>query len=552
MAQLTLLATPVERFALRPYQQDFLAELYQALREGKLKIACVAPTGSGKTVLMAQIAEHAVQRGRRVLILVHLDVLVGQTFEKMRAFGLHHDTGFIKAGWPEARDAQIQIGSVQTMGRRRWWRDHPFDVILFDEAHTTLFSRVGQALRYETHPDSIMLGFTATPYRLGKAQPQLGDHLDHLVSAPTPRRLQDMGMLAPMRYFGLSAGDQADLTGVRTVAGDYSEADLKNACDRPHLVQRIVEEWHRLTPGKRTIAFCVGVDHAHHVAQAFDRSGVPSGVVTGDTPIDERRRLYDALGRGELLVLTSCNVISIGFDEPRVEVGLLLRPTKSLALHHQQIGRVMRIATGKTHGVILDQAGNLLRLGFPEDVDRYALAKAVDTNNGPGECPKKQCPTCNSIINVFETVCPSCGHQFESTAIEIDADLVELEPDSKQAKTEAGQRSRFQTLLKTAFRKGYDPAWASVQFKQKYGLKPKKTWAQGAIFGADPTEADYQAYLTALRTVAQAKHKHENWVLEQFMTEFGKQNGPAMRFVCDAVVYPMLNRVADDLMNRFN
>ncbi|XQQ07677.1 MAG: DEAD/DEAH box helicase [Leptolyngbya sp. IPPAS B-1204] len=224
-----------------------------------------------------------------------------------------------------------------------------------------------------------------------------------------------MGYLAPMQYYGVPSGSEINLSEVRTVAGDYDERDLKNACDRPELVQRIVEEWHRLTPGKRTIAFCVDVEHARHVAEAFKASGVAAAVVDGSTPIKERHQLYQDLGAGWLLVLTSCNVISIGFDEPSVEVGLLLRPTQSRALHYQQVGRLLRISpvTGKTCGIILDQAGNLRRLGFPEDIKEYHLP----TSKEPGTTettPTKQCPHCNRLVWGFVMTCPSCRYVWET------------------------------------------------------------------------------------------------------------------------------------------
>jgi superfamily II DNA or RNA helicase len=512
----------VERFNLRDYQVKFINDTYKAINEGHRAIACVAPTGSGKTVIMAQIGEHIVSQGKRLLILVHLDVLVGQTYDKLKAFGLHYQTGFIKAGWPENREAPVQIGSVQTLGRRRWWVDTAFDVIIYDEAHTTLFTQVGTRIRYETHPDAIHLAFTATPYRLGKKSPQMGDRCTTLVSAPVPAELQQLGQLATMRYFGLPAGDQADLSGVKLVGGDFSEADLKNRCDTDKLVTRIAEEWHRLTPGKRTIAFCVGVEHANHVADAFRRSGVTAATVTGDTPIDERNQLYRALGRGDLLVLTSCNVISIGFDEPSVEVGLLLRPTTSLALHHQQIGRVMRLSPGKDFGIILDQAGNLLRLGMPEDVTAYDLATA-QKSDGPGEVPKKQCPECWSIINVFESICPNCTHQFPAPEpTEVDAELIEYTRDKR------GRRA-YQSLLRKAYRKGYDPTWAAVQYHSQTGKRPDRFWAIGAIFGNTPTMVDKDSYYAAMTAIAERKFTAADkrtisgWVIAQFITEFGRQ-----------------------------
>ena len=514
---------PVERFNLRDYQVAFINEVYQAIREDHRSIACVAPTGAGKTVIMAQIAEHVVSRGKTLLVLVHLDVLVGQTYEKMKSFGLHHSTGFIKAGWTEDRGAPVQIGSVQTLGRRRWWESSRFDVVIYDEAHTTLFTQVGTKIRHTTHPEAIHLAFTATPYRLGKRTPQMGDRCSTLVSAPTPAKLQDMGQLATMRYFGLPP---VDLAGVKMIGGDFSEADLKNRCDNPVLIERIVEEWERLTPGKRTIAFCVGVDHAHHVAQAFQDAGVAAGVVTGDTPIDERTRLYRALRDGTLTVLTSCNVISIGFDEPSVEVGLLLRPTTSLALHHQQIGRVMRVSPGKECGIILDQAGNILRLGTPEDIESYELQTADKTDRPPTEPVKKACPTCLSIVSVFETVCPTCGHVFpvkEPTIV--DADLVEYAP---RTAVEKRSERTYRSLLRKAFHKGFDPTWAAIQYQKNTGERPAKTWSRGAIFGDNPTNEDIRTYHTALYAIAARKfHSVENvstvkgWILNHLVSEFG-------------------------------
>ncbi|NJN86484.1 MAG: DEAD/DEAH box helicase family protein, partial [Leptolyngbyaceae cyanobacterium SL_7_1] len=339
---------------LRPYQVNLIKDLYAKLGEGHQRVAVIAGTGAGKTVIAGQICAHAESRGRRLLFLVHLDVLVGQTYDKMQAFGLH--CGFIKAGWREDPTAPIQIASIQTMMKRSWWRQWHADVVLYDEGHTTIFSQVGQTLLYKTHPQAIHLALTATPYRLGKEQ--LGDHMDTLVASPVPSEIQRMGFLAPMKYYGMPANEQIDLSEVRTVGGDFDERDLKNACDRPELVERIVEEWFRLAPDRRTIAFCVDVEHARHVADAFRSAGIAAGVVDGSTSLKDRQRLYTDLRDGNLVVLTSCNVISIGFDEPSVEVGLLLRPTQSRALHFQQIGRVMRIspATGKTHGIILDQA----------------------------------------------------------------------------------------------------------------------------------------------------------------------------------------------------
>jgi hypothetical protein len=168
------------------------------------------------------------------MFLVHLDVLVGQTYEKMKSFGLH--CGFIKAGWEENREAPIQIASIQTMAKRRWWKQWPADVVFYDEGHITLFSQVGKSV-LKTFPNAVHLVMTATPERLGKEQ--LGDYMDTLVASPVPSDLQHMGYLAPMKYYSMPPDGVANLKDVKTVGGDYDEAGLKNACDRPELIEKL-------------------------------------------------------------------------------------------------------------------------------------------------------------------------------------------------------------------------------------------------------------------------------------------------------------------------
>ncbi|MFM7424171.1 MAG: DEAD/DEAH box helicase [Elainella sp.] len=511
--------SPPQPPTLRPYQAQIVRDLYTKLGQGYRRVAIIAGTGAGKTVIGGKICADTAARGLRLMFLVHLDVLVGQTYEKMQAFGLR--CGFIKAGWQEDPQAPIQIASIQTMEKRDWWRDWKAHVVFFDEGHQTVFSRIGQEIIYETHPKSVHLAMTATPYRLGREQ--LGDHMQTYVATPVPSELQRMGYLAPMQYYGVPSDSQIDLDGVRTKAGDYDERDLKNACDRPELVQRIVEEWHRLTPGKRTIAFCVDVEHARHVAEAFKASGVSAAVVDGTTPIKERHQLYRDLGAGWLLVLTSCNVISIGFDEPSVEVGLLLRPTQSRALHYQQIGRLLRISpsTGKTGGIILDQANNLKRLGFPEDIQEYRLPSRSDTGSSE-VTPNKQCPLCNRLLWGFVMVCPGCGHRWE-TEIQVQTeDLVEVYSEEVLRQIERRKMYEFYRVQRQkSFQEGAAPNWTKRVFFEKFNCFPEDSWSLGAIFGDAPTMDDRHAYRDYLTRIAQQSGKSISWVIEEFQQEFG-------------------------------
>ena len=506
---------------LRPYQVELINNLYRKLNEGYKKIAIIAGTGAGKTVISGQICAHAESAGKRLMFLVHLDVLVGQTYAKMKSFGLH--CGFIKAGWEEDRDAPIQIASVQTMAQRKWWRTWPADVIFYDEAHTTLFSRVGKSVLHKTHPQAVHLAMTATPERLGKDQ--LGEHLETLVASPVPSELQAMGFLSQMKYFSMPPDGVADLKEVKTVRGDYDEAGLKHACDRPELVSKIVQEWQRLTPGKRTIAFCVDIEHARHVAEAFQQVKIPSDTVEGSTPIKERQRMYADLRDERILVLTSCNVISIGFDEPSVEVGLMLRPTQSSALHFQQIGRVMRISpqTGKQYGIILDQAGNLERLGFPEDIAEYHLPMRKDGSGSGKPPPMKACPQCGRMVYAFFAKCPDCNHQWISERPLNLEDMVEI-----YSREQAHMIKDIPTLIeifhghrRRVFKSGYALTLADHNFFEHTGRSPQANWCRGSLFGNRPTWEQQQAFVNYLHRSARRIGKGADWIMLEFEKEFG-------------------------------
>ncbi len=513
---------------LRPYQIELINDLYRKINEGHKKIAIIAGTGAGKTVISGQICAHAEAAGKRLMFLVHLDVLVGQTYEKMKSFGLH--CGFIKAGWEEDRNAPIQIASVQTMAQRKWWRTWPADVVFYDEAHTTLFSRVGKTVLYKTHPDAVHLAMTATPERLGNDQ--LGEHLDTLVAAPVPSELQAMGFLSQMKYFSMPPDGVANLKEVKTVRGDYDEVGLKNACDRPELVAKIVQEWKRLVPGKRTIAFCVDIEHARHVAEEFRRHGIPADTVEGSTPIKDRQRMYADLREERILVLTSCNVISIGFDEPSVEVGLLLRPTQSSALHIQQIGRVMRISpqTGKAFGVILDQAGNLERLGFPEDIETYTLPLKKDGAGGGKPPPMKACPQCGRMVLSFVVKCPECQHQWLSDRPINLEDMVQI-----YSREQAHTIRDIPTLVeifhghrRRVFKSGYAVTLAERDFFEHTGRTAQENWCLGSIFGQHPTWEQQQFFLEYLHRCARRIGKRGDWIMREFEKEFGQGSWEAI------------------------
>ncbi|MEL4897399.1 DEAD/DEAH box helicase [Crocosphaera sp. Alani8] len=393
---------------LRPYQAQFIKDTYSNIRQGHRRILGVAPTGAGKTIISSQIVSDAVRRGRRVLFVVHRDILVQQTSEKFALFGL--ECGFIKSGWAENKKALVQIASVQTMESRNWWQDWPVEVVILDECHITGFSSLIRQMMVKIHPLAIYLGITATPWRLNPKE-DMNDIFSSLVCAPMPNDLINQGFLVKPSYFG------ADLAGDSTITidsdGDYNDKALAIAYDHPEMIAEGLKHWQRLARGRRTIVFAVNVAHSKHICEAFKGAGIPAAHVDGRTPLKKRRKIYQQLAKGEILVLCSCMALTEGFDVGAVEVAVLWRKTLSRSLYTQMVGRVLRLSpeTGKTDCMVIDLVGNVEKHGFIEDIteDEIQLFKEQKRKR-TSPSPSKNCPPeeggCGAILYGFQMVCP--------------------------------------------------------------------------------------------------------------------------------------------------
>jgi len=319
-----------------------------------------------------------------------------------------------------------------------------------------------------------------------------------------------------------------DLKGVRTVAGDFATDDLVNACNRPEVIEASVREWKRRAEGLRTLTFSISVEHAEAIAAAFNEAGTPAAVVTGETPRPERERLYQKLHDRELLVLSSCMALATGFDLPSAECGLLMRPTKSQALHIQQIGRIARPWDEKAFGLILDQAGNCLRFPYPrlEDIPADLRRQMPQEPMGAGGAgnPVKLCPGCDAVLPNFTQICPHCEHDFRKEVAAHTGPLVELVSKAAAKEKEPPEsrlKQQFHKLRKTAFERGLLPGWAYHRFKEATGLEPKAEWCAGSTF-RKPTPAAMQSYATYLALMADRRGmaNRELFVISEMNKEF--------------------------------
>lgn len=430
--------------SLRPYQSEAVEALREAYRAGARAPLLVLPTGGGKTVIFSHVTAGTASRGKRVLVLAHRRELIRQSAAKLRDAGVPH--GIIAPGHTPTRDA-VQVASVQTLARRLDDPRYPApDLIVIDEAHHAV---AGQwATVCAAYPQARLLGVTATPQRmdgLGLGR-EAGGPFDALVQGPTVAELIDGGYLTPARVF--APAEAPDLSGVRTVRGDYDARALSDAMATPKIVGNAVEHYGRHAPGLPAIVFSPSVAHAEATAEAFRAAGWRAVAASGATEARERDAAIAGLATGAVQVLCSCDLISEGLDVPAVGAVILLRPTKSLGLYLQQVGRGLRPAPGKTHLVVLDHAANTLTHGMPEAEREWSLAgkkrKAKDAVP-----PTRQCPECFAVHSPAPT-CPECGHTYETMAREVEHIEGNLAEVTEEVRARWGKHRPLSAVLREA------------------------------------------------------------------------------------------------------
>lgn len=454
---------------LRPYQEAAVSACLSAFDQDQNPIL-VSPTGSGKTVTGVALS---LKVGARILWVAHRRELIFQAAEAVAEAG--GDAGVILAGEEASPDAPFQVASVQTLARRTL---PPADLLVIDEAHHA--TSKGYKRLIDEYPKR--LGLTATPFRLdGKGLGSAGFRA--IVVAAWCDDLCTAGTLHEPIVF---ASPAPDLTGVHKVAGDYNTHELGEAVRRDvALYGRVIANWQKLAKGRRTVVFAVDIAHATALTQAFADAGVTTEIVTGETPKSVRAGTLARLAAGTTTVVVNVGVLTEGWDLPALECAVIARPTASLCLHLQQIGRIMRACEGKTGAIVLDHAGNVHRHGVVTDRLVYSLDGRVKKAKGVAPC--KECPDCGRTVPAGVHFCPECGYEFEQKdrTSESDDDLTcigaadsfdrrrymwgrFLNAGMSIARWDAAKSGMMWST--NAERKGY--AIATAKFKARYGRFP--------------------------------------------------------------------------------
>ena len=356
---------PRPKPTLRSYRRDDLNKIIDAFNDGYRGLLYQLATGGGKTIIFVDLIRQISDAGECALVLVHRDEIMQQVSESLMALGVQH--GIIAPGYPETAH-RVQVASVFTLVRRlRLLRDYSPQLVVIDEASHCAAETWAKVL--DAAPDADILGVTATPHGLdGKP---LDAFFDKLIVGPPIARLIDDGWLSPVQVF--TPPKSPDLKRVHIRAGDYAIDQVASIMSGTVIVDGAVRDYKRLCPNAPAIAFCVTIEHSKLVADAFRRHGYRAEHLDGGTPRRERRDLIAALANGDVDILTNCGIVSEGLDVPGVEAAILLRPTRSLALYLQMVGRALR--PGKELAYVLDHAGNVTATGYRlhDDAGLYAV-----------------------------------------------------------------------------------------------------------------------------------------------------------------------------------
>ena len=329
---------------LREYQAELIGKIRFAILHGSKSIVSVLGCGGGKSVIQAEIAHSATDKGNRVLFLVHRKELCEQITNTFTAQGVDMD--------------RCSVSMVQTVSRHIDKLPEP-QIIITDEAHHSTANSYKKI--YEAFPDALRLGFTATPCRLNHGG--LGEVYDKLITSVTTQWLIENNYLSPYKYYSVKL---ADTSGLHIKAGDYKADEVAELMQNSEIYGETVKQWEKLAKNKKTIAYCASVEAAEETAEQFRQAGYTAASLSGSTPKELRAQIMQDFRDSKIMILTNCELFGEGLDVPDCECTVLLRPTQSLTLYIQQSMRSMRYMPGKT-AILIDHVGNCYLHGLPDD-----------------------------------------------------------------------------------------------------------------------------------------------------------------------------------------
>lgn len=445
-------------YSLYNYQQKLVDQARSELAKGNNSVLLISPAGSGKSVVIAEIARLTTAKGGRVMFTVHRQELVKQIIQSFKN-----------------NDVDLSLCTIMTVGKIKNRMNHlpKPSLIITDETHHSKAKTYRQI--YDFYADVPRLGFTASPWRMNGAG--FNDIYDAMVEGPTVEWLIKHHKLAPYQYYSVKLVDDSKLK--KSSTGDYTNKSIDDAIGKT-IFGDVVKTYQEKANGRKTIIYAHDIEYSKKIAETFRQAGVAAVHCDSKTPKGERNKIMRDFKSGKIKILSNVDLISEGFDVPDCSCVIMLRPTASLVLDIQQSMRCMRYQPNK-QAIIIDHVANYKKFGMPDTPREWSLTgwkKKKKKNNAGDGPPLKTCNHCWAVVPAQCRICPVCGKE-----IEIDADGMQ---EDKSAKIEivgqfkmtaeykknkygrmtADDANNVEDLYKIAKAKNYKPGWAYVNAKR--------------------------------------------------------------------------------------
>ena len=441
-------------------------------------------TVTHNTVTFCDVIASSQRKGKRAFIFVHRKELIEQTCAKLGIFGI--SPGIVGGGYEPDYKRPVQVISVASWKGRKELLGKP-DLLVIDESHRVAAKTWAGVAEY--YKDAWQLLFTATPERLDGQG--LGPFVDTMIQGPSVSELIELGALSDYQIY--SVPPKIDHTKLKKGNGDYTKASVAREIKRCEAWGDIVEHYNKHLSGKRAILFAATIENSILVAEKFNQAGVKAWHLDGNSLPFERKRILDDFRNGRIQVLCNVDLFAEGLDVPGVEGIIMLRPTMSLTIYLQQIGRALRPSPGKEKAIILDHVGNVSIHGLPDEQRAWDLGgkkerlkkEDVEEIEKP-EPAVRVCPHCFASQRVRQRNCLYCGGHFNLNAMkvtELNGVLVPVDSKAvkadKEKKKQAGKEEvkrlcreaqTYEDFRKIGEKFGYKKGWArhQVEIYQKY------------------------------------------------------------------------------------
>lgn len=463
--------------SLRDYQLSGVSRLRTSIQKHKRSIL-VAPTGAGKTRMAIRIMQGAIEQENRVWFIVHRRELCKQTSKALWEAKVEH--GMIMSG-KRRSPVLAQVGTVITAANliEKLPPEQRPKLIIFDESHRSVsnsYARIAEAC-----PDAYIIGLTATPERTdGRG---LGELYSDMVEVQSMAWLIENKYLAPYKLIAPST-KRLDLSSVKTKGGDYDELQLEQIMDKPTITGDAIKAYRQFANGKRCMVFCVSIKHSQHTCEQYNNAGIKAEHIDGNHTDAQREAALERFRKGETLILCSVQLAIEGLDIPAVEAVQQLRPTQSVIVYLQLIGRGLRPEVGKSHLIILDQVNNWLRHGLPCDEREWSLEgrkqrRRKKKDDEEASINLYQCKECFHVFKKGVSECPNCHAPVEASGRvieQVDGSLseIDLALAKKEQRRAQGQARTLDDLVRLGMQRGMNKpaAWAAITLAARQGKKP--------------------------------------------------------------------------------